>query len=201
MFYAISCYTLAMRSVIPAKARLIPPEAKCVFRGIIFDVYQWQQQLFDGSYATFEMLKRPDTIEVLAIKDGKLVVLEEEQPGRPSFYGIPGGRHDHEAESELDAAKRELAEETGLSFKTWKLLDVTQPVPKIDYFIYYFLATDFAGELPQQLDAGEKISVTSVDFNELQALLHNPKARYLANHITESVTSFEALTQLPEYQD
>ncbi len=36
----------------------IPPNAKRVFKGIIFDVYQWQQKMFDGSKETFEMLKR-----------------------------------------------------------------------------------------------------------------------------------------------
>ena len=43
---------------LPAGAHLIPPEAKCVFRGKIFDVYQWPQRLYDGSTATFEMLRR-----------------------------------------------------------------------------------------------------------------------------------------------
>ncbi len=101
-----------MRQVVPADAKLLPPQAKRVFEGIIFDVYHWQQQLFDGSYTTFEMLKRPDTIQVLAVRDNQLVILEEEQPGHPAFYGVPGGRHDQPAESELDAARRELREET-----------------------------------------------------------------------------------------
>jgi len=36
-------------------------QAQRVFKGIIFDVYQWKQKMFDGSQGIFEMLKRPDT--------------------------------------------------------------------------------------------------------------------------------------------
>ena len=42
-------------------ARLIPPEADCVFRGEIYEVHQWPQKMPDGSVKTFEMLRRPDT--------------------------------------------------------------------------------------------------------------------------------------------
>src|ERR1700691_3967497 len=119
-----------MRSYIPSDARLIPDQANCVFRGKIYDVYQWQQQMFDGSFETFEMLKRPDTVKALAIKDDSLVVLEQEQPGSKLFFDLPGGRHDVASETELEAVKREMLEETGLTFGSWKLIEVTQPFSK-----------------------------------------------------------------------
>lgn len=31
--------------ILPANAKLIPPEAECVFQGEIYDVYQWSQKL------------------------------------------------------------------------------------------------------------------------------------------------------------
>ena len=48
--------------VLPKGARLIPPEADRVFRGEIYEVYQWPQKMPDGSVETFEMLRRPDTV-------------------------------------------------------------------------------------------------------------------------------------------
>ncbi|HEX7259978.1 MAG TPA: NUDIX hydrolase, partial [Candidatus Saccharimonadia bacterium] len=105
-----------MREVIPPNAKLLPPNANRVFKGQIYDVYQWEQELFDGSTGTFEMLKRPDTVKVLAVKDGKIVVLEEEQPYHGTFFDVPGGRHDDASETELQAMQRELREETGMSF-------------------------------------------------------------------------------------
>jgi len=44
-----------MRNIIPKNARLVPEEAKLVFKGIIYDVYQWEQKMFDGTFSTFEM--------------------------------------------------------------------------------------------------------------------------------------------------
>jgi hypothetical protein len=61
-----------VRAVVPKNAKVIPKQAQRVFKGQIFDVYQWPQKLFDGSTQTFEMLKRPDTLTVLAIKNDKL---------------------------------------------------------------------------------------------------------------------------------
>ncbi|MFO0971471.1 MAG: hypothetical protein U0520_03950, partial [Candidatus Saccharimonadales bacterium] len=69
-----------MKKVIPIDAKLIPQDAKKVFDGVIFDVFQWQQQMFDGTTETFEMLRRPDTVQVICIDEGKVLVLEEEQP-------------------------------------------------------------------------------------------------------------------------
>lgn len=46
------------------------------------------------------MLKRPDTVKTIAVKDDQIAVLEQEQPGRTPFVSLPGGRHDIENENE-----------------------------------------------------------------------------------------------------
>lgn len=186
-----------MRTIIPKNAKLIPAQATLVFKGQIFDVYQWQQELFDGSNATFEMLKRPDTLKVIAIKDDKIVLLDEQQPGHDSFYDFPGGRHDYENESELEAAKREVLEETGMSFANWKLVKINQPHSKIDWLVYIFVASDFIDQQKPKLDAGEKIETKLVDLNELKSLLNSPKARYNANDILDQCNTIEDLLNLP----
>ena len=43
-----------MKKLIPPDAVLVPDGATRVFQGEIFGVYQWPQQLFDGSTDTFE---------------------------------------------------------------------------------------------------------------------------------------------------
>jgi ADP-ribose pyrophosphatase len=188
-----------MRTIVPAGARLIPKIAKKVFTGQIFDVYHWEQELFNGEKATFEMLGRPDTLQILAIKDGKLVILHEEQPGSGPFYGLPGGRHDVAGETELEAAQRELLEETGLTFKTWKLIEVAQPHTKIEWFVYLYVASDFVSETKPHLDAGEKIEVELADLARARELAGGPDVRHLPKDLLEQVNSIEALTDLPEY--
>lgn len=168
-----------MRKFIPSYAKLIPPEAELKFSGIIYDIYQWPQKLFDGSTTTFEMLKRPDTVKIIAIKDDRLIITKQEQPRKDAFYDFPGGRVDKEDANELAAAKRELLEETGMSFKTWKLVKVEQPFNKIDWLVYTFLATDFISQTAQHLDGGEKIEVLEMTFDEVKQLANSPQSRYL----------------------
>ena len=100
-----------MREYIPKSAKTIPDNAEMVFRGVIFDVYQWPQTMFDGSTETFEMLRRPDTVKIIAIKGDKIIIIKQRQPRKDWFYTYPGGRIDPTDRNELAAAKRELREE------------------------------------------------------------------------------------------
>ncbi len=45
----------------------IPTHAHKVFSGVIFDIYQWDQELFNGKVATFEALRRSSTVMVVAV--------------------------------------------------------------------------------------------------------------------------------------
>lgn len=155
---------------LPANAIMIPPQAELVFRGTIFEVYHWQQEMFDGSYETFEMLRRPDTIIVVAVNDdGSIVSLNEEQPnGVVRVNSLPCGRVDATDRSTLDAAKRELKEETGMEFADWQLIEVNQPEPKIEWFIHVFLARNKVSQGEPKIDPGEKIVVGSSDFETVR---------------------------------
>lgn len=67
----------------------IPESARKVFDGAVFDVYQWPERLFDGSVATFEMLKGTDSVAVIAVSEnGEILYTDEEQPGRPPFLSV-----------------------------------------------------------------------------------------------------------------
>jgi ADP-ribose pyrophosphatase len=187
-----------MRLYTPPNAKLVPPQAKLVFKGIIYDVYQWEQDVFDGTKKTFEMLKRPDTIRIVALKDNKMVIVKQEQPHIGSFIDVPGGMNDKGSENELDAAKRELLEETGLICKDWKLLSAKQQVNKIETFHYIFLAYNSEEKINvQKLDSGEKIEVEYLSFDEVKSLFDSPEVRFLPKDILNEVNSFEELITLP----
>lgn len=188
-----------IRRVIPQNAHLVPANAKQVFKGVIFDVYQWQQELFDGSLATFEMLKRPDTVLVIAIKDDKIVVQKESQPYYGESLDIPGGRHDVPTEDEFDCAKRELLEETGMVFANWKLVEAYQQAHKIEAFVYVFVATDFVRQQASKPDAGEKISVKLLSFDECLHYGEKAGGNALCYDILKRAGSLEGLKKFPEY--
>ncbi|MBR3230956.1 NUDIX hydrolase [Candidatus Saccharibacteria bacterium] len=185
-----------MRKYTPDDTVLIPKNAKLVFSGKIFDVYQWPQELFDGTTETFEMLSRKDTVKIIAIKDGKIVITRQKQPRKKWFYDFPGGRNDSPKENELDAAKREMAEETGMVFRSWRLIEARQPFVKIDWMVYTFLATDFVAQGSQNLDGGELIEVEEVSFAQLKKLA-NTERRFLENKIIKAADSLDDLLNLP----
>lgn len=71
--------------------------------------------------------------------DGKILLTELEQPGQEPFMGACGGRVD-DGENILEAAKRELLEETGYEASEYTLWDAQHPTSKIDWVVYTFAA-------------------------------------------------------------
>lgn len=208
-------YNENMREYIPQKAKLIPKQAECKFRGELFDVYQWPQKLFDGSMSTFEMLKRDDTVVIVGIltpeeqsrlgkvsgTEDKVVITYQTQPHQDWFYDYPGGRHDDQEETELEAAKREMREETGLQFQNWRLMEVYQPFSKIDWLVYTFLATGLVEQCEQSLDAGEKVEVMEVTLSELLEYAAKPNAKHLLPNFMREIKSLDELKNLPALRE
>lgn len=143
----------------------LPPHAKLVFKGEIFNTYQWEQEMFDGTHQTFEMLKRPDTNQIIATVGDKVLATKESQPNKHNYFSLPGGRVE-EGEDPLEGAKRELLEETGYVSDDWELFRKYDPLHKIDWSIYYYIARNCRSVAKPSLDAGEKIEVLELSFEE-----------------------------------
>lgn len=151
----------------PKSKQPIPEHAKKVFEGVIFDVYQWEQEMYDGTKATFEKLKRTDTVVVFGVlPDGKIILTEQEQPGKKSFIGATGGRVD-EGEDILAAAKRELLEESGYEAEEFVLWDSQHPISKMEWVVYTFIAKGLKKVSDLNPDAGEKIKLRPSTLDEL----------------------------------
>jgi 8-oxo-dGTP pyrophosphatase MutT (NUDIX family) len=152
----------------PQSKQPLPDHAKLVFKGKIFDVYQWEQEGYDGKVRIFEKVKRPDTVHVFAVTEqGRILILSEQQPGTEEYVTPPGGRVD-EGEEPLVAAKRELLEETGFEATDWGLLGAWYMHPKLEWVIWVFIARGARRVESFRLGTGdEKIVVKEVTFDEL----------------------------------
>lgn len=150
----------------------IPKQAKRVFKGVIFDVYQWKQKMYDDSSETFEMLKRPDTVQIIATtKDNKILIAKQKQPQyQKYFYSVFGGRVD-KGETPLQSAKRELLEEAGCVSNDWELIATKALYHKIEWTMYNFVARNCRKNQKQNLDKGEKIKVLSLNFKKFTKIL------------------------------
>lgn len=189
-----------MKKVVPEDAVLIPKEAECVFSGVIYDVFHWEQPLFDGSTTTFEMLRRPNTVQAIAIVDGKVVLLADEQPHRGTKMSLPGGRV-NSGEDTLTAAKRELAEETGIELSEWRLIDVTQPFFKIEWFVYTYLAFGKHSQNEANSDSGENIVINFDEFNTFKSRCLNFEG-FLGDllPVIKNIENIDQLESMPEFK-
>ena len=172
----------------PKSKQPIPDNAKRVFKGVLFDVYQWEQKMFDGTKSKFEKIKRSDTVVVFPVlNDGRIILTKQEQPGKEPFVGTTGGRVD-EGEDILSAAKRELLEESGYEAEEFILWDAKHPTSKIDWVVYTFIAKGLKKVENQNLDVGEKIELMFVSLDELieEGIKKNFSEQEIVSHLYEA---------------
>ncbi len=154
----------------PESAQPIPPGATLAFKGILFDVYQWEQTLYDGSRVTFEKVRRPDTVLVVPVlPSGALLLSKQEQPGRAPFTGALGGRV-NEFEDPEHAARRELLEESGYEASELRPWFAVHPTTKVDWVVYAFVAIGIRQIAAANLDAGERVNLVPTSFDDFLAL-------------------------------
>lgn len=148
----------------------IPKHAKCVFKWIIFDTYQREQELYDGTTTTFEALKRRWTAMVLPILDNwNYVLCIQEQPGYSRRLDLLWWRQD-DWEALLETARRELLEESGYEAEIFELvIDKNPRAPKVDWPIHYFIANGLRKVADPNLDAGEKLELFEISPADFEA--------------------------------
>jgi 8-oxo-dGTP diphosphatase len=96
-------------------------------------------------------------VGVICVRDGEVLLVRRGTQPRLGEWSLPGGRIEY-GEKAIDAAKRELMEETGVTAKIHGVLDVVDGLfPEIDrhYVLIDYLATWVSGEPRPGDDAAE----------------------------------------------
>lgn len=126
----------------------------------------------------------PNWVNVIAItKDKEFVVIQQYRHGIQEYiYEITAGVCDPTDNSPLDAARRELFEETGYGNGNWSEFMVISPNPATHNNICYcYLATDVEKISGQHLESTEDISVSLLNRNVLLELLMNNEFKQAMN--------------------
>ncbi|WP_281886719.1 NUDIX domain-containing protein [Paenibacillus sp. YYML68] len=103
-----------MTRSVPKKFEEVTISTQPIFQGKIISLQVDTVRLPDGGEATREIVKHPGAVAVLALtEDDRMIVVEQyRKPLEKSQVEIPAGKLDG-AEDPLEAARRELEEETG----------------------------------------------------------------------------------------
>jgi len=125
-------------------AALAIGKSEVVFNGKIWDI---KRESFDynGSTLVREFVAHPGAVAIVALNPQNEVLLinQYRHPVREYLWELPAGLLDVPGESKLEAAKRELLEETGYIAESWSELIEFHTTPGgNDETIAIFLAQD-----------------------------------------------------------
>ena len=139
-----------------------------VFEGIILNIDHLTNRLPNGKLAKREIIRHIGAAAVLPVDDEGNVYLVRQfrAPVGRALMEIPAGKLDYKGEDRLEAAKRELREETGLTAESWTHLnDMLSTVGFCDECISLFLARGLSsGE--SEPDEDEFVNVVRMPLSE-----------------------------------
>jgi 8-oxo-dGTP pyrophosphatase MutT (NUDIX family) len=127
----------------------------------------------DGSEVEREIVEHPGSVAVLAYDEefAYLVAQPREAVEEDRLLEIPAGTLDVEGESELECARRELAEEAELRAERWELLHVVYPSPGfLTEKVTIFEATGLSPAEGER-DDDEEIEIVRLPLSEIEEAL------------------------------
>lgn len=144
-------------------------DSKEIFDGVILHVFRDSVRLPNGDITGREVIRHVGAVCVIPVTDDGMVYVERQYryPVDSVITEIPAGKLDSPDEDRLSAAKRELAEETGITADSWVDLGVFYSAAAYsDEKITMYLARGLhRGE--QKLDKGEFLNVVKVPLKDL----------------------------------
>jgi ADP-ribose pyrophosphatase len=144
-----------------------PDDSRTVYEGKLFDVVVEQWGEHDR-----EIVEHPGAVAIVAVDDQGTVTLvrQRREAARKNLLELPAGTLE-EGERPLDSAKRELAEETGLTGGTWRTLGGFWTTPGFcSEYMHLFAAEGVqAGDASPEED--EELEVVRWDLHDIPSRL------------------------------
>jgi 8-oxo-dGTP pyrophosphatase MutT (NUDIX family) len=134
-----------------------------------------------GEPHEFVVLEAPDWVNVIPLTaGGEVVLVQQYRHGRgETTLEIPGGMVDPGDPSPMEAARRELLEETGIHAGRIEAIGSISPNPAIQTNLCWsYLAQDLEDRGPPRLDGTEDIEVVRVPLREIPTLIREGRINH-----------------------
>ena len=148
-------------------------QSEILFDGDFISVSRRRVRRAGGEEVEREVVEHPGSVGIVAHDEECVYLVRQprEAVGEDGLLEIPAGTLDVEGESELECAKRELAEEVGLAAEAWTELHAIYASPGyLSEKLTIFEATGLS-EQPGEADEGEEIEVVRLSIAELDSAL------------------------------
>lgn len=151
------------------KLKEVKTHSEEIFDGVILHVYKDCVVLPNGKPAQRELIRHVGAVGIVPLTDDKKVIVERQYryPLDMVITEIPAGKLDNKEEDRLEAAKRELREETGITADEWIEMGIYYPAAAYsDEKITLYLAKGLHyGK--QELDEDEFLNIEAVPLETL----------------------------------
>jgi 8-oxo-dGTP pyrophosphatase MutT (NUDIX family) len=148
-------------------------DRKLAYQGFGVDVEIRRYRRTDGTEVERQVIDHPGSVAILAHDDEfvYLVAQPREAVEEDALLEIPAGTLDHPGETELDCARRELAEEAEFAASEWTELTKIYPSPGyISEVVTIFFATGLSAASGER-DDDEAIEIVRLPLAELDGAL------------------------------
>lgn len=142
--------------------------SKEIFNGKIFTVTVDEAETSDGKKVRRDIVHHPGGVVIVAENGEKILLVKQYRyPTGEVLIELPAGKLDKFGESPIEAAKRELREETGFIADNWQALGIVYSSPGFcSEKLYLYKATELSFQ-GRELDDDENLDYMSVKKNEV----------------------------------
>lgn len=148
-------------------------KSEMVYDGPLLKVYHDTVKLPNGRESGRDLIHHLGAVCIIPVNEKKEIYIEHQfrYPLNREIVELPAGKLDYKEEDPLEAAKRELREETGITAGNWKFIGLYHPAAAYtDEKIHMYIATDLTqGE--RDLDEDEFLTVEPVAMEKLKQMV------------------------------